>query len=74
MNLIHGNSRPIEILLVEDNPGDARLTQEALRAAKLQNNMTIVEYVTKPVDLDQFMRVVKAIDDFWVSVVTLPRE
>ncbi len=66
--------KPLEVLLVEDNPGDARLTQEALRAAKLQNNMTIVEYVTKPVDLDQFMRVVKAIDDFWVSVVTLPRE
>lgn len=29
-------------------------------------------YVTKPVDLDQFMKIVKAIDDFWLSVVKLP--
>jgi two-component system, chemotaxis family, response regulator Rcp1 len=29
-------------------------------------------YVTKPVDLDQFMRVVKAIEDFWLTVVRLP--
>ena len=32
-------SRPIEILLVEDNPGDARLTQEALREGKIRNNL-----------------------------------
>ena len=31
--------RPAEILLVEDNPGDARLTQEALREGKLRNNL-----------------------------------
>lgn len=149
MNMDRGDSRPIEILLVEDNPGDARLTQEAMRAAKMRNNLTMVEdgveamaylrregrfegaarpdlilldlnlprkdgrevlaevkadpvlkfipvvilttsqaeedvmrayslhancYVTKPVDLDQFMRVVQTIDDFWVSVVTLPTE
>ncbi len=139
--------RPIEILLVEDNPGDARLTQEAMRAAKLSNNLHIVEdgveameflrrqgrfgdaprpdlilldlnlprmdgrevlaevksdpdlrripvvvlttsraeedviraydlhancYVTKPVDLAQFMKIVAQIDEFWVKVVTLP--
>ncbi|TLY76239.1 MAG: response regulator, partial [Gammaproteobacteria bacterium] len=33
---------PIEILLVEDNPGDARLTQEALRDAKVRNNLHVV--------------------------------
>lgn len=32
-------SRPIEILLVEDNPGDARLTQEALHEGKIHNNL-----------------------------------
>ncbi|HEV2160984.1 MAG TPA: response regulator [Stellaceae bacterium] len=32
-------SRSIEILLVEDNPGDARLTQEALREGKIRNNL-----------------------------------
>jgi CheY-like chemotaxis protein len=30
---------PIEILLVEDNPGDARLTQEALRGGNLRNTL-----------------------------------
>ena len=141
------SSRAIEILLVEDNPGDARLTLEAMRLAKLRNRMHVVEdgieameylrrqgrfgdvprpdlvlldlnlprkdgrevlaemksdpelrripvvvlttsqaeedvlraynlhancYVTKPVDFEQFMRVVRQIDDFWVKVVTLP--
>jgi CheY-like chemotaxis protein len=32
-------TRPIEILLVEDNPGDARLTFEALRAGQIANNI-----------------------------------
>ncbi len=140
-------SRAIEILLVEDNPGDARLTIEAMRIAKLSNRMHVVEdgieameylrrqgrfadaprpdlvlldlnlpkkdgrevlaemksapdlkripvvvlttsqaeedvvraynlhancYVTKPADFEQFMRVVRQIDEFWVKVVTLP--
>ena len=30
-------------------------------------------YITKPVDLDQFLRVVKTIDNFWLAVVKLPR-
>ena len=34
-------SRPIEILLVEDNPGDIRLTEEALKDAKVRNNMSV---------------------------------
>lgn len=33
------SSRPIEILLVEDNMGDARLTREALREGKIRNNL-----------------------------------
>ncbi len=31
-------------------------------------------YVAKPVDLDQFMSVVKSVQDFWLSVVKLPSE
>lgn len=31
--------RAIEILLVEDNPGDVRLTQEALKENKIRNNL-----------------------------------
>jgi two-component system, chemotaxis family, response regulator Rcp1 len=139
--------RPVEILLVEDNPGDAELTAEALRHGKVYNQMHVVEdgeaalaflrrqgpyadvprpdvilldlnlprkdgrevlaeiktdeelkqipviilttseaeedilraynlavncYITKPVDLDQFIKVVKAIEDFWFTVVKLP--
>ena len=140
-------ARPVEILLVEDNPGDARLAVEVLKADKLVNNLSIVEdgmeamaflrqegeyanaarpdlilldlnlprkdgrevlteikadedlrsipvvilttseaeqdivraynlhancYITKPVDLAQFIKVVRSIDDFWLSVVQLP--
>jgi CheY-like chemotaxis protein len=147
MSTADTESRQIEILLVEDNPGDARLTQEAMRAAKMTNVLHIVEdgeqameflrrrsrfkdaprpdlilldlnlpkkdgravlaevktdpdlrripvvvlttsrseedvmqaydmhanaYVTKPVNLDQFMRIVALIDEFWLKVVTLP--
>ncbi|MDB5935692.1 MAG: response regulator receiver [Massilia sp.] len=139
--------RPIEILLVEDNPGDVRLTQEALKDAKVANTMHIVEdgvaaldflyrrapydaaprpdlilldlnlpkkngrevleqikqdeqlkcipvvilttsqadddvasayklhancYITKPVEFAQFIRVVRAIEEFWFTIVTLP--
>ena len=35
--------RPVEILLVEDNPGDIRLTQEAFKEGKVANNMNIVQ-------------------------------
>ena len=147
MTLTESNARSIEILLVEDNPGDARLTIEAMREAKLSNRLHVVEdgveamqflrregrfgdaprpdlilldlnlpkkdgrevlaevksdpalkripvvvlttsraeqdvlsaydlhancYVTKPVDLEQFMKIVKQIDEFWIKLVTLP--
>jgi chemotaxis family two-component system response regulator Rcp1 len=141
--------KAIEVLLVEDNPGDVRLTKEALKEGRLLNNVNVVGdgieallflrrqdkyeqavqpdlilldlnlpkkdgrevlaeikadpnlrripvvilttssaeedilktydlhancYVTKPVDLDRFMGVVKSIEDFWVSVVKLPSD
>lgn len=141
--------RVIEILLVEDNPGDVRLTREALREGKVLNNLNVATdgqeaieflrregefkdvprpdlilldlnlpkkdgreilaeikadeslkripivvlttsqaekdiiqsynlgvncYITKPVDLDQFIYVVKSIEEFWLTVVTLPSE
>jgi two-component system, chemotaxis family, response regulator Rcp1 len=37
------DGKPIEILLVEDNPGDVRLAVEALRDAKVANRLHIVE-------------------------------
>jgi len=39
MTLSHEEAPPVEILLVEDNPGDYRLTQEALREGKVYNNL-----------------------------------
>jgi CheY-like chemotaxis protein len=144
--MVNGN-RPVEILLVEDNPGDERLTREALKEGKVYNNFHWVKdgveameflrrqgkyasaprpdiilldlnlpkmdgrevlqaiktdadlkripvvvlttskaeedvlrtyslhancYVTKPVDLEKFITVVKSIDAFWLTVVTLP--
>jgi chemotaxis family two-component system response regulator Rcp1 len=36
------NRKQIEILLVEDNPGDVRLTQEALAEGKVLNRLTVV--------------------------------
>lgn len=141
--------RPIEILLVEDNPGDVRLTQEALKENKVANNLHVVNngieavaflnrensytavprpdlilldlnlpkkdgrevladiksdmhlrqipvvvlttsdaeediskaydlhancYVTKPVDLEKFISVVRSIENFWVTIVKLPTE
>lgn len=147
MSFAANDTRSVEILLVEDNPGDARLTIEAMREAKMRNRMHVVEdgveameflrrqgrfsdaprpnlvlldlnmprmdgrevlaemksdpdlkripvvvlttsqaeedvvraydlhancYVTKPVDFEQFMKVVRQIDEFWVKIVTLP--
>jgi two-component system response regulator len=44
--------------------------EDILRAYRLNANC----YVTKPVDFDQFMKVVKAINEFWLTVVRLPPE
>jgi CheY-like chemotaxis protein len=43
--------------------------EDIARAYQLHANC----YVTKPVDLDQFIRVVGAIEDFWLTIVKLPR-
>ncbi len=92
---------PIDILLVEDNPGDERLTREALKEGKVYSNLHWVQdgvealeflrrkgkYSGSPrpdiilLDLNlpkkdgrevKFIVVVKSIDAFWLTVVTLP--
>ena len=140
--------RPVEILLVEDNPGDVRLTQEIFKEGKLGNRLSVVTdgeealaflrrqgryaaatrpdiilldlnlpkkdgrevlaelkadpelkripvvilttskaeqdilraydlhancYINKPVDLEEFLRVVKVIEEFWLEIVKLPQ-
>ena len=37
------NCGPVEILLVEDNPGDVRLTQEALKEGKIYHNLWVAK-------------------------------
>ena len=141
--------RPVKILLVEDNPGDVRLTEEAFKENKVCNRLNVARdgleaiaflrragehadaprpdlilldlnlpkkdgrevlaeikqdpslksipvvilttskaeediiksyhlhancYITKPVDLEQFITVVKSIQDFWLTIVKLPSE
>lgn len=143
------NQRPIEILLVEDNAGDVRLTREALQEGRVRNNLSVAKdgveamamlrrdpeygdlprpdlvlldlnlpkmdgrkvlaamksdpdlrripvvvlttskaeedimrsydlhansYITKPVDFEQFIKMVQSIEEFWLTVVTLPRK
>jgi chemotaxis family two-component system response regulator Rcp1 len=140
--------RAAEVLLVEDSPGDVRLTREALKEGKVRNNLSVVSdgveameflrregkyadaprpdivlldlnmprkdgrevlaemksdenlkripvvilttseaeqdilrtydlhancYLTKPVDLEQFISIVKSVEDFWLTIVQLPR-
>lgn len=137
----------VEILLVEDNPADIRLTQEAFKEAKIHNNLHVVQdgmsavefirqegpyknaprpdlilldlnlpkmdgrevlqiiktgsdtmqipvvilttsedeedvlrsyklhanaYLVKPIDMMQFIKMIKQLEGFWLSVVKLP--
>lgn len=42
MMSLQSRGKPIEILLVEDNPGDVRLTREAFAEAMVSNNLSVV--------------------------------
>lgn len=53
---------PVVILTTSDSDRDV------VKAYDLNAN----SYITKPVDLDQFMKVIHSIDDFWLSIVKLP--
>lgn len=57
-------SIPVVILTTSASEADI------LRSYRLYANC----YVTKPVDLEGFLKVVKSIESFWLSVVKLPRE
>jgi len=48
----------------------SRAEQDVLRSYELHANC----YITKPVDFQQFLGVVKSIEQFWLTVVTLPSE
>ena len=48
----------------------SRHEADVLRAYQLKANC----YITKPVDFNQFINVIQAIDQFWFSIVTLPAQ
>ena len=48
----------------------SKAEQDILKVYDLHANC----YITKPVDLDQFLRVVRAIEEFWLEIVKLPRD
>ncbi|HRU40255.1 MAG TPA: response regulator [Candidatus Goldiibacteriota bacterium] len=54
---------PVAILTTSESEADV------LRTYKLYANC----YITKPVDLGQFMKVVKSVEEFWFSIVELPK-
>jgi len=96
----------VDVLLVEDDPGDILMTREAFEHHKIQNKLHVVTdgeqalqflhqtgeyadaprpglilldlnlhanaYVSKPVDFERFMDVIRQIDSFFVTVVKLP--
>jgi two-component system, chemotaxis family, response regulator Rcp1 len=53
---------PVVILTTSQDEHDV------LRAYELHANC----YITKPVDLDQFIAVIQSIESFWLTIVTLP--
>jgi DNA-binding response OmpR family regulator len=53
---------PVVILTI------SKAEEDILRTYNLHANC----YVTKPLDLDQFMKVVRSIEDFWLTIVKLP--
>ena len=48
----------------------SKAEEDVLRSYSLHANC----YITKPVDLDQFIGVVRSIDEFWLSIVRLPQD
>lgn len=55
--------RPVEILLVEDNPGDVHLTMEALKDARIRNRVNVVE------DGESAIRYIQRVGEFEGAVV-----
>jgi CheY-like chemotaxis protein len=59
------NLKTIPVVILTTSRAEA----DILKTYQLHANC----YVTKPVDLDQFMTVVQSIEDFWLTIVKLPR-
>jgi CheY-like chemotaxis protein len=77
LNLPKMNGREV-LAEIKDDPELRRIPVVILTVSKAEQdilksyNLHANCYITKPVDLDQFLGVVKAIEDFWLTVVMLP--
>ncbi|MBI2486838.1 MAG: response regulator [Deltaproteobacteria bacterium] len=60
------NLRRIPVVVLTTSEAE----QDILKVFNLHANC----YITKPVDLNQFVKVVKSIEDFWLTIVKLPKE
>jgi chemotaxis family two-component system response regulator Rcp1 len=71
--MLEGASKPIEVLLVEDNAGDVRLTQEALNESRVAVNLTVAKDGLEAIEMlyqhqtsrhGQFHDIVKLLEEF----------
>jgi CheY-like chemotaxis protein len=58
------NLKPIPVVVITTSKSD----EDILKSYNLHANC----YITKPIDLEQFLTVVKAIESFWLTIVKLP--
>ncbi|MGH9630347.1 MAG: response regulator, partial [Bryobacteraceae bacterium] len=73
------NGREVLTEIKEDNdlkriPVIVMTTSKAEQDIHRVYNLNANCYVTKPVDLEEFLDVVRSIEDFWLTIVTLPSE
>jgi CheY-like chemotaxis protein len=77
LNLPKKNGREV-LAEIKDDPDLRRIPVVILTVSKAEQdvlksyNLHANCYITKPVDLEQFIQVVKSIEDFWLTVVMLP--
>jgi len=67
----------LNVLLVEESPGDVRLTREAFQAVNSTSRLQVAvdggAYLTKPVALEYFEGLIQLTDDFWLTAANLPQ-
>lgn len=79
LNLPRKNGREVlEEIKADDDlkriPVIVMTTSKAEQDIHRVYNLNANCYITKPVDLDEFLNVVRSIEDFWLTIVTLPNE
>ena len=79
LNLPRIDGREV-LAMIKSEPSLKRIPVVILTTSKAEEDivrsydLNVNCYITKPVDMTQFIEVIKAIDHFWFTVVTLPAE